>query len=456
MEAIVAVSKNLTIGKDGKLPWHVPEDLKRFRSMTSGHVLVMGRKTFESLPKVLPNRKHIVITHDPQHFPPHPDVVFTTLMDAMGVISLTAPQKVFVIGGSEILCHFLPMVQRIYLTLIDKNVEGDTKLPSLESFSLASKGEVVYCEQEKCNIQFLQYVPSTTKSYETEYIHLLNDLLRHGALRSDRTGTGTKSVFGRQLRFCLQHHIPLLTTKFTAWKSCIKELLWFLRGDTDATILKQQGVGIWDGNTTRSFLDNRGLSHLPEGDIGAGYGFQWRHFGADYDTCKSYYDGCGIDQIDQLIHNLRHDPFSRRHIVSAWNPMALDKMALPPCHIMFQFYVEEDEHHQRHLSCHMYQRSVDSFLGLPFNIFSYAVLTCIVAMKVDMQPKELIISTGDTHVYLDHLSQVEEQVQRTPCPLPTLLVHPSVKDKPWSQLTIDDFEVRGYLHHPVLKGKMSV
>jgi thymidylate synthase len=259
------------------------------------------------------------------------------------------------------------------------------------------------------------------------------------------------------MRFNLDGAIPLLTTKYVPWKSVIKELLWFLKGQTDASILKTQGVGIWDGNTSREFLDGRGLGHLPEGDIGAGYGFQWRHFNGEYKTCKDTYDiTIGYDQVAEVLRQLREDPLSRRIYMTAWNPAALGSMALPPCHVSAQFYVDVDNEGVRHLSCHMYQRSVDVFLGLPFNIMSYATLTYIFAAMCGMRPRELIISTGDTHIYRDHMGQVMTQLCRQPCLEPVLVINPEVGSKTVDELTIDDFDVVGYFHHGTLKGKMSV
>lgn len=458
MEAVVALSRNMVMGKAGRLPWHIPEDLQRFRSLTQGHILIMGRKTFESLPGVLPEREHWVITSTPGRCSPQPHVRFFALHEIQKALAeAPATQKKFVIGGASILSHFLASIHRVHLTLVDKVVEGDVTWHLPTHFGLTCPGTTLYSEQEKCQVHFLEYEPNMHSVCDEQgYLDLVKDIMEQGTMRPDRTGTGTRSVFGRQLRFHLSRGIPLLTTKAMAWKSCVKELLWFLRGDTNAKHLEEEGVKIWQGNTTRAFLDSRGLVDLPEGDIGAGYGFQWRHFGATYGTCLQTYLGMGVDQMARVLDSLRNDPFGRRHIVSAWNPAALDKMALPPCHILFQFYVDEDEEGQKHLSCHMYQRSVDCFLGLPFNIFSYAVLTHIVAAKVGMIPKELILSTGDTHIYLDHVEQVTQQIQRAPCPLPCLVLSPTVAAKDFTELTIDDFELRGYMHHPALKGKMSI
>lgn len=291
---------------------------------------------------------------------------------------------------------------------------------------------------------------------ELSYLVLLEKILKHGKKRDERTGTGTLSLFGEQMRFDISTSIPVLTTKFVPWKSCIRELLWFLSGSTDATLLQKQGVKIWDGNSSRSFLDARGLEHLPEGDIGAGYGHQWRHFGAPYTTCKDNYDGKGFDQIAFVINELKNNPTSRRIFLSAWNASALDEMALPPCHVSAQFYVEFDDEGNKHLSCQMYQRSVDTFLGCPWNIMSYAVLTQLLAKMTNMKPKELIMCLGDVHIYCNHIEQVKEQLTRQPYQFPTLIISDAVKDKQIDELGMDDFQLQGYTYHPSIKAVMAV
>jgi thymidylate synthase len=296
---------------------------------------------------------------------------------------------------------------------------------------------------------------------ESKYLQLLKDILDNGEERNDRTGTGTMSLFGQQIKFDISNSVPLLTTKKMGWKTIIEELLWFLRGDTNANHLKEKGVNIWDGNTSRAFLDSRGLTEYPEGDIGAGYGFQWRHFGAEYKTCNEDYNNNennrGFDQIEYILNELKTNPTSRRIYMSAWNPAALDKMALPPCHVSAQFYVNIDKDSgEKHLSCHMYQRSVDMFLGFPFNIFSYTVLTYILAKKTGMKPKTLIISTGDTHIYKDHLEQVKIQIERKPFMFPTLTIDDSIIDKDFKDITIHDFKIDKYIFYSAIKAPMAV
>lgn len=286
---------------------------------------------------------------------------------------------------------------------------------------------------------------------ELGYLDLLKGALSAGERRADRTGTGTRSLFGAQLRFGLQDgQVPVLSTKKMAWKTCLRELLWFLRGSTNSKDLESQGVKIWQANTSRTFLDARGLRDLPEGDIGAGYGFQWRHFGADYVNCYADYTDMGIDQLAYVENLIKNDPTSRRIFMSAWNPKAIDRMALPPCHVSCQFYVSQDG-----LCCHMYQRSADLFLGLPFNILSYGVLTHVLAHRAGIQAKELVISIGDAHVYDNHVEQIQEQITREPYAFPRLTLNDRVKTIDWSEMTINDFDLEGYQCHPAIAAPMS-
>jgi thymidylate synthase len=294
--------------------------------------------------------------------------------------------------------------------------------------------------------------------HDNIYLNLIKDVLNNGTLRNDRTGTGTLSVFGRQLRFDLTQGIPILTTKRIPWKTCIKELLWFLRGETNTNILKSQGVHIWNKNSTRQYLNSKNLNNYPEGEIGPGYGFQWRNFGGIYDPYASQHiNGTGIDQLNYIIQEIKQNPFSRRLYMTAWNPFQIKQMALPPCHVSAQFYIEEDEKKQKWISCHMYQRSVDCFLGLPFNILSYSVLTHIIANMTgdDIRPKNLIISTGDTHLYTNHIQQINTQLLRSPFDYPELLVNPLIKNKKLEEITINDFLIIDYHSHDSIFAELS-
>ena len=263
----------------------------------------------------------------------------------------------------------------------------------------------------------------------TQYLDLLRLVLERGKFKSDRTGTGTYSVFGAQARFPLQQHFPLLTTKKVHTKSILHELLWFLRGDTNIKYLNDHGVTIWD-----EWAD-------PEGNLGRVYGAQW----CDWRTA----DGRSINQIDQVIEQIKTKPDSRRHIVSAWNVGEIETMALPPCHTLFQFFVLDGE-----LSCQLYQRSADLFLGVPFNIASYAMLTMMVAQVCDLKPGDFVHTFGDLHLYANHLEQAKLQLTREPRPLPQLKLNPAVKNI--RDFNFEDFELVGYDPHPGIKAPIAV
>ena len=262
-----------------------------------------------------------------------------------------------------------------------------------------------------------------------QYLDLLEHVLRAGVKKSDRTGTGTVSVFGHQMRFDLAAGFPLLTTKKLHTKSVIYELLWLLRGDTNIAYLKENGVSIW-----AEWAD-------ADGELGPTYGYQWRFWPAP--------DGRRIDQITDLIAGIKKNPDSRRHIVTAWNPADVDKMALPPCHSFFQFYVAEGR-----LSCQLYQRSADIFLGVPFNIASYALLTMMVAQVTGLKPGEFVHTLGDAHIYSNHIEQAHIQLSRAPRPLPTMHINPAVTDI--FGFTYADFTLRDYNPHPHIAAKVAV
>lgn len=306
---------------------------------------------------------------------------------------------------------------------------------------------------------------------EYQYLDLIRDILNNGEHRPDRTGTGTLSLFAPpQLRFSLRHGtFPLLTTKKVFTKAIFHELLWFVKGSTNGTELSDLGVKIWEGNGSRDYLDSINLSHRAVGDLGPVYGFQWRHFGAEYKDCHADYTGQGVDQLAECISKLKSSPFDRRIILSAWNPADLKKMALPPCHMFCQFYVSypnaprdssysTDNRGKGELNCLLYQRSCDMGLGVPFNIASYALLTRMVAEVSGLEAGEFIHTMGDAHVYKDHIDALKVQIEREPKPFPKLVIKKPVEG---SERTIDDFRyedfvLEGYESWPAVKMNMSV
>jgi thymidylate synthase len=299
---------------------------------------------------------------------------------------------------------------------------------------------------------------------EYQYLNLLKNIIDNGFWEEGRNGK-TKSIFGHSMRFSLRDgKIPILTTKKTAWKTCLKELLWFIRGETDNKLLKKQGVHIWDANASREFLDSRGLTLTREDLIGPGYGYQWRYFNANYncfngkrlldndehDIHKNTKAFKGVDQLQQIIDTLK-DPkqrTSRRLIMTAWNPCQLDQMALPPCHILCQFNV----HDGNKLSCALFQRSNDESLGTCFNIASYSFLTHLLAKHCGLQAYEFVYFKGNCHLYEDHIETIKEQLNREPYPFPTVSIK-QVRDN-INDYQVEDFEIHNYQHHPQIKFQM--
>lgn len=444
-------------------------------------------------------------------FPNGPDVhVCNSLQTASELLASPEMRErvetVFVIGGGQVYREALasPLCEAVHLTQIDGHFAGarcDTYFPTLDpdTYRLWSASEsheddgVRYsflCYTRACaraasvaasdaasdaasvasdaahgsqlssdpatqlssdpGTQEIQLPPAIASRHEeTQYLELINQIINTGVFRPDRTGTGTYSRFGASMRFNLRHTFPLLTTKRVFWRGVVEELLWFVAGSTDAHLLRDRGIHIWDGNSSREYLDSIGLNHREEGDLGPVYGFQWRHFGAQYVDRVTDYTGQGVDQLSDLIHRITTNPTDRRLVLTAWNPAALRDMALPPCHMFCQFYVAHGE-----LSCLMYQRSCDMGLGVPFNIASYSLLTCMVAQVCGLRPGELIHMMGDTHVYANHVDPLKEQLKNAPRHFPTLKINPAKTDI--DSFAASDFELVGYTPHKKIEMKMAV
>lgn len=275
---------------------------------------------------------------------------------------------------------------------------------------------------------------------EDNYLKLLKAILEKGSEKKDRTGIGTKSLFGTRLRFSLENNtIPLLTTKKVFYRGVIEELLFFIRGETNTKLLEEKGVNIWKGNTSREFLDKKGLIDYPEGEIGPMYGSKWRNFH-------------GVDQLKNALNLIKTDPDSRRIMVTAYDPSASKLSVLEPCHSFYQLYVEDGK-----LSCQYYQRSVDTFLGLPFNIASYAILTHLIAKATKLEANELIFIGGDTHIYNTHLDGVKEQILREPYAFPKLFINKDIETvEDMENLKYEDFQLNSYKHHATINAPMSI
>lgn len=307
-----------------------------------------------------------------------------------------------------------------------KNVENDSKDGTVES------------------------VEQKERHGEYQYLDLIRRVMTTGNKKGDRTGTGTFSLFGAQMRFSLRDGVfPLLTTKRVFWRGVAEELLWFIRGSTNAKELQEKGVHIWDGNSSKEFLEKSGFPDREEGDLGPVYGFQWRHFGADYSDMHADYTGKGVDQLKEVIDTINENPNDRRIIMCAWNVTDVPKMALPPCHCLCQFYVANGE-----LSCQLYQRSADIGLGVPFNIASYSLLTCMIAHTTKLKPGDFVHTLGDAHVYSNHCDALNEQLTREPRPFPKLRIKREVKSI--EDFKFEDFEIVDYNPHGKIKMDMAV
>ncbi|XP_020694107.1 bifunctional dihydrofolate reductase-thymidylate synthase-like isoform X1 [Dendrobium catenatum] len=503
-EVVVAATREMGIGKDGKLPWKLPSDLKFFKELTMStsnpakkNAVIMGRRTWESIPnekRPLPGRLNIVLTRSESFDISTVENVITcsSMSSALDLLASSpycfSTEKVFVIGGGHILRDVLnaPECDAIHLTDIEASIECDTFIPAVDvsvfqpwfsSFPLvennirysfvtyvrvrsqSSQSQIQYDFQatngnsckDKIEIQQFSFLPKMIfeQHEEYSYLRLVEDIISHGAMKIDRTETGTLSKFGCQMRFNLRRSFPLLTTKRVFWRGVVEELLWFISGSTNAKVLQARGIRIWDGNASRDYLDSVGLAHREEGDLGPIYGFQWRHLGAKYVDMHADYSGKGFDQLLDVIEKIKKKPDDEQIVLSAWNPFDLKEMALPPCHMFSQFYVKDGE-----LSCQMYQRSADMGLGVPFNIASYSLLTYMIAQVCDLVPGDFTHHIGDAHVYRTHVRPLREQIQKQPKPFPILKINPEKKDI--DSFTASDFSLVGYDPHSKIEMKMAV
>ena len=468
---IVATANNNVIGFKNKLPWDYPEDLRYFRNITISqgkkNILLMGYNTWKSINRSLANRLMIVLTtRNLEELKNQEDVRFVSdFNDTLSMIAdlLHRPEynELFVIGGQKVYNYFMEngfifnrgdlfIINKIYLTRINKDYQGDTffqqidsKKYYIESARRSDKyDEITYLVYNRYN--------ADQKHGEMGYLDLVSNVIKNGIHSDDRTGTGTVSLFGTQTKYDLSKGFPLLTTKKMFVRGIIEELLWFLRGDTDNRKLQAKGVHIWDGNTSREFLDNLGFRDREEGDGGPIYGFNFRHYGADYIDCNTDYRNRGIDQVKEALRLIREEPSSRRIIINLWDPTKLSEMVLPPCHMVYQFRV-----YNNRLSCMLYQRSGDIGLGVPFNIASASLMTHLFAHLSGLETGELIHTIADAHIYSDHIEVLKEQLEREPYAFPILKIADR-DQKEIEDFEFEDFQILGYESHPILKMKMAV
>jgi len=499
--AIVSCDHTGGIGYKNDIPWKKTQsykiDIKNFKVVTVDsksqyqNIVIMGRKTWESIPdkyRPLSDRFNIIISRTLHLNNDGLTICKPTLADIKDTIPVSPREKMniqifssidtchdwlnkhkdfknwrkhirWIIGGSEIYNLYFTRnwISRVSMTKLDRVYECDRYLKNFDEL-FYNPDKWTLEETHRAN-HYTIYDTYIVNEDETGYLDLLKNILDNGVDRPDRTGTGTRSIFGTQSRYKMYDStkdgsiiLPLLTTKRVWFKGIFEELMWFLRGQTNSKILEANGVNIWKQNSTREFLDSRGLTNYPEGENGPIYGKQWRKW-----KCE---DGSKIDQLANLIEGLKENPYSRRHILSAWNVGELDKMSLPPCHVLYQFYVTDNTgvdfiiNGRQRLSCSMYQRSGDFFLGVPFNIASTALLTLLIATQVNMIPYEIIHSIGDAHVYKNHTEQVKKQLLRKPVQFPRIKII-NKKDN-IEDYELSDIELTNYVCYPGIKASMAV
>ena len=508
---VAAATRKNGIGYKGGLPWKsIPEDMKHYRKLIAWNIktetsssfpyfyqsvltqknekiilkgkrnaVIMGKGTWDSLPpKTKPYKENLNIVLSKENLHNSDNLKSaSSFLNALEIAERDpSVNEIFIIGGQNVYEQAISFHNRckaIYLTRVWKDFKADKYFPIIpnEKFSLVHVSKTHSCtdtDGSPIPFDFTFYVnkeqasqgincidKSVLEQYpkheEMQYLELVKKVMEKGNRKNDRTGTGTNSLFGSMMRFDLTQSFPMLTTKSVYWKGVVEELLWFLRGRTNANELSKKGVKIWDGNGSREYLDNVGLKNREVGDLGPIYGFQWRHFGTPYKTMHDDYSSKPVDQLASILDKIKNTPDDRRIIMTAWNPAALKEMALPPCHILSQFYVAGNR-----LSCMMYQRSADIGLGVPFNIASYSLLTHILAKATGREVGEFVHILGDTHVYNNHFEPLKEQLKRYPNPFPILRIKKKLSDtKSIEELNIEDFELKEYVSHPKIKMELS-
>lgn len=460
-DIIVKMDSEYGISKDGAIPWRDTShnDLKLFKSITTAQksVLIMGRNTYSDFVNNNTIGSERVIRLDSQRtiIVVGGELTFNEALNKAHSLSTdSGALKIFVCGGSrlynEAIAH--PLCGGIYYNIIQIDYKCDNNFTLFPKFKHLFNDKLKFYESSISGFDDRNYLTYAQRIYPDEemYLKLMNELLLQ-PLRDNRTGVRTHSLFAKQLKYNLLSNggdmiLPLTTTKKVSFNLIYSELLWFIRGDTDTTFLHKHNNKIWDANTSREFLDAHNLTHFKEGELGKGYGYQWRKFGGK------------CDQLNEVINNIRKDPYSRRHIISAWNPCDLNEVALPPCHLMFMFMCEPptaDTHDSRgFLNCHLIMRSNDMFLGHPFNVGSYALLTHMIANLVGMKAKELVITMNDCHLYETHDECVKLQSSNQMYGYPHISFNNEKRINTIDDYGIDDIKLINYYSNPPIKAKM--
>lgn len=444
-ELIVAVDQNYGIGYENKLPWSCKEELQIFKNKTMNNAIIVGSNTFNNLP-LLKDRDIFILSRRISY--PNTKNSYTILHDISSAKEFT-DKKIIIAGGAQLYNYVLSdpkYVDTIHMSIMKKEYQCDTWFDKnlLYDFVIT---------EEKDYEEFTHYVLQRTNSGERQYLNLLNNIIKNGVEREGRNGK-TRSIFTEHFKFDLREGFPLLSTKKMFIRGIIEEFLFFLRGETDSNILSQKKVRIWEGNTTKEFIKNRGLKYA-EGIMGPMYGYQWRKFGQEYLTNDDGYpidnvNNQGIDQLANVIELIKNDPHSRRILMTSYNPSQAEEGVLYPCHsITIQFYVDKD-----YLDMFCFNRSQDTFLGVPYNIASSSLLLILVAQLTNKTPRFFNMSMGDTHLYEDHICCAREQIERIPYKFPNIKIK-NIKDiSEIKFLTETDFTLEKYVSYPTIKAKM--
>lgn len=440
LNLILAISSsNGGIGLNGSLPWsNIKDDLNLFRTRTMDSIMIVGRKTFQTIKDIkLSTRKIIVVGQD-----------YKSLEEAISEAHkecIILPKKIFIIGGKSIYDQIFEkynhLIDKIFLT----HMKDDFVCDTFVNVDFITDKKYIIEERQEFNQFTFSILKNTWNNSELQYLHLLSNVYENGIQNIGRNGL-VSSCFSKSLNFDLRFGFPLLTTKKMFFRGIVEELIFFLKGQTDTKILESKNINIWKGNTSREFLDKAELYDYKDGQMGPMYGFQWRHFGAEYEP--SNIEPGGMDQLLHIIHNIKMNPKSRRLIMTDFNPLQADEGVLFPCHsIILQFFVEDG-----FLDMFCFNRSSDLFLGLPFNIASSSLMLIIIAYLTNLIPRKFHLSLGDCHIYKEHFDAVEEQLTRIPYHLPSVKIV-----KPFSsveKLTFDHFELENYLSHSSIKAPM--
>ncbi len=408
--------------------------------------VVITEESMSHIIKYLPNQKNIIIISSTPNNQNREHQIATSLLLALQA-GYERHLQVFIIAFElyqSLLKDYLYLCDQAHIINLEKDCNSGIFFPINLVYPTSSD-----------KYTYIIWKNDLITHQEIRYLDLLQNILKTSKdVKEDRTGVGTYSIFGANLEFDVSNGIlPVITTKKINIDHVVKELLWMISGSTDVKKLEAQGVPIWTANSTREFLDNRGLTNLREGDIGPSYGHQWRRWGANYHGCDKINPKEGCDQLTNLINNLKQDPFSRRHVVSAWNVEDLNGMALPPCHLLMQFNVTQINGN-KHLDLQVYLRSSDTFLGLPYNITFYALMLHIISYLTGYSAHKLRLVTGDTHIYQNHLNCVKQQLERTPLPFPTISFM-----EPFSnidELSLKNIKINNYLSYPALRAPMAI